>query len=179
VILPSTIGNIPIIVSPVASSTIRTCRFRLPGAPAPCTTRLDCRKPHRNPLFRHLPLCFSLRPGHAWTRGVLRKDATMMKTGFPENPACSCPAFRHEKQSPQADRVRSLSLGRRTRPSIPCHPHAGVAGLRQSVSRHKQSQTPFLVTHAPLCLSAPCTCPEGNRYRPRSSVATHPTSIRS
>jgi len=160
VILPSTIGNNPIIVSPVASSTFQTCRFCLherpiciPHHPSLAETAPEFPVPPRNSIASLIALTT------ARTTGSTHEDAGLAKTEMSGKPYLRIVSFPDGTLAWQADRFRSVSLGRCTGLSTACVPCKGVAGLRQSVSRHKQSRTPFLVTHAPRRLCAPCICP--------------------
>lgn len=174
-ILPSTIGNNPIIVSPVASSTFQTCRFCLHERPiciahhpSLAETAPEPPVPPRGSLASLFALTI------VRTRRSTQKNAGLAKTEIPKNPVCSW-------SSPRMGRWHGRWTG--FDPSAwdvtpdfrqPAIPLRGGAGLRQSVSRHNQSQTPFTLTHVPLCLFTPCVCPSRKQTQAINQLCNTP-----
>lgn len=158
-ILPSPIGNNPIIVSPVASSTFQTCRFCLHKGPI-CIAHhpsLSETAPEP-PVPPRISMASLFALTIVRTRRSPQKDARLAKTGIPKNPVCAWSSPRmgrwHGRWTGFGPQAVDASPDFRQ----PAAPVRGVAGLRQSVSRHNQSQTPFTVTHGSLCLPASRIC---------------------
>lgn len=179
VILPSTIGNNPIFVSPVASSTVRTCRSASRGAPRAMHASPPFRENRTgSPRNRRPPLRPAAAPRAQAGAGSRKSGAGSPGKGPPENPAGRrpCPVSGAGRGRRQV-RVRKPRTSRRTF-EFPHHPE-GRARVRQSVSRHSRFQTPFLLPVRHVASPSPRAPRRERQASGGRTSATHPTGNRS